>query len=184
MWPSTKIACGHCLAAVRSGMAECTPNFRASYEAADTTPRSSRCPPTTTALPFSAGLKSSSTDTKKASISTWKMVREADIHFRRYTTATRPKGETFPVFLHPMGTALAAGLGAICGLTVYHVCPGCTGLSGVLNGSFEVCLDFSPGFSRGADRSRAGRPLHGSASTDRRSHRAPERGRPDGAILS
>src|ERR1039458_7672450 len=73
--PSTKMACGHSLAAVRSGMAECTPNLRASYDAADTTPRSLRCPPTTTAFPFSDGSNTSSTDTKKASISTWKMVR-------------------------------------------------------------------------------------------------------------
>src|SRR5438270_4752861 len=55
-------------------MAECTPNFRASYDAAETTPRSSRCPPTTTAFPFSDGSDSSSTDTKKASMSTWKIV--------------------------------------------------------------------------------------------------------------
>src|SRR5450755_2110080 len=68
------MACGQSLAAVRSGMAECTPNLRASYDAAETTPRSSRCPPTTTAFPFSSGLDSSSTDTKKASISTWKIV--------------------------------------------------------------------------------------------------------------
>src|ERR1017187_4656121 len=57
-------------------MAECTPNFRAAYDAAETTPRSSRCPPTTTGLPFSDGSNNSSTETKKASISTWKMVRE------------------------------------------------------------------------------------------------------------
>src|ERR1700722_3762056 len=69
------MACGQSLAAVRSGMAECTPNLRASLDAAETTPRSSRCPPTTTALPFSSGANSSSTDTKKASMSTWKMVR-------------------------------------------------------------------------------------------------------------
>src|SRR5215475_7132626 len=74
MWPFTKIACGHILAAVRRGMAECTPNLRASYEAAETTPRSSRCPPTTTALPFKDGSNNSSTETKKASMSTWKMV--------------------------------------------------------------------------------------------------------------
>src|SRR5437764_14153891 len=68
------MACGHILAAVRRGMAECTPNLRASYEAAETTPRSSRLPPTTTALPLSDGSKSSSTETKKASMSTWKIV--------------------------------------------------------------------------------------------------------------
>src|ERR1700739_2379868 len=72
------MACGHCLAAVRSGIAEWTPNLRASYDAAETTPRSSRCPPTTTAFPFSEGSKSSSTETKKASMSTWKMVLAKD----------------------------------------------------------------------------------------------------------
>src|SRR3954464_15176722 len=56
-------------------MAECTPNFRAAYEAAETTPRSSALPPTTTGLPFSDGSRSSSTETKNASMSTWKMVR-------------------------------------------------------------------------------------------------------------
>src|SRR5215468_7126069 len=59
-------------------MAECTPNLRASYEAAETTPRSSRCPPTTTAFPFSDGSNNSSTETKKASISTWKIVLRND----------------------------------------------------------------------------------------------------------
>src|SRR5215470_10888378 len=69
------MAWGHSFAAVRKGMAECTPNLRASYEAAETTPRSWRCPPTTTGLPLRDGSKSSSTETKKASMSTWKMVR-------------------------------------------------------------------------------------------------------------
>src|SRR5947209_4490711 len=56
-------------------MAECTPNFRAAYEAAETTPRSSGLPPTTTGFPLSDGSRSSSTETKNASMSTWKMVR-------------------------------------------------------------------------------------------------------------
>src|SRR3954471_17246250 len=56
-------------------MAECTPNFRAAYDAAETTPRSFGLPPTTTGLPLSVGSRSSSTETKKASMSTWKMVR-------------------------------------------------------------------------------------------------------------
>src|SRR5205814_8345574 len=48
----TKTACGQSAAAVRSGMAERTPNLRASYEAALTTPRSlGPPPPTTTGLP-------------------------------------------------------------------------------------------------------------------------------------
>src|SRR6185312_2199161 len=71
------MACGQCFSAVRNGMAECTPNFRASYDAAATTPRSPRCPPTTTALPFNDGLNNSSTETKNASMSTWKIVLAA-----------------------------------------------------------------------------------------------------------
>src|SRR6185369_5593668 len=73
--PSTKIACGQSLYAVRSGIAEWTPKRRAAYDAADTTPRSFGLPPTTTGLPFSEGSYSSSTDTKNASMSTWKYVR-------------------------------------------------------------------------------------------------------------
>src|SRR6266853_6733762 len=53
-------------------MAECTPNLRAAYDAADTTPRSLGRPPTTTGWPLSEGSNSSSTETKKASISRWK----------------------------------------------------------------------------------------------------------------
>jgi hypothetical protein len=56
-------------------MAEWIPNFRAAYEAAETTPRSFLWPPTTTGLPFSDGSNNSSTDTKNASMSTWKIVR-------------------------------------------------------------------------------------------------------------
>src|SRR5579884_860295 len=55
-------------------MAECTPYARAAYDAAETTPRSFGRPPTTTALPRSEGSYSSSTDTKDASMSTWKKV--------------------------------------------------------------------------------------------------------------
>src|SRR5579862_8106596 len=53
-------------------MAECTPNLRAAYDAADTTPRSLGRPPTTTGRPLSEGSNSSSTETKKASMSRWK----------------------------------------------------------------------------------------------------------------
>src|SRR5579864_2168999 len=66
------MACGHNLYAVRRGMAECTPNLRAAYDAADTTPRSLGRPPTTTGWPLSEGSNSSSTETKKASMSRWK----------------------------------------------------------------------------------------------------------------
>src|SRR5580693_6891869 len=75
------MACGHRRAAVRSGRAECTPNLRASYDAADTTPRSFGRPPTTTGLPLSEGSNNSSTDTKNASMSTWKMVFTALLSF-------------------------------------------------------------------------------------------------------
>src|ERR1700693_4788629 len=66
------MACGHILYAVRRGMADCTPNLRAAYDAADTTPRSLGRPPTTTGLPLREGSNSSSTETKKASMSRWK----------------------------------------------------------------------------------------------------------------
>src|SRR5713226_6515199 len=49
------------------------PYFRASYLAAETTPRWSGCPPTTTGLPRNSGRSSSSTETKKASMSTWRI---------------------------------------------------------------------------------------------------------------
>ena len=51
-------------------IAECTPNARASYEQAATTPRPSGEPPTITGNPLSSGLSSCSTDAKNASIST------------------------------------------------------------------------------------------------------------------
>src|SRR5215470_1467244 len=80
------MAWGHSFAAVRSGMAECTPNFRAAYDAADTTPRSCRWPPTTTGLPFREGSNNSSTETKKASMSTWKTVLGAGIIKQKFGT--------------------------------------------------------------------------------------------------
>ena len=46
--------------ALAMGWAEWTPNFRASYEADDTTPLS-RVPPTITGLPFKLGLSNTST---------------------------------------------------------------------------------------------------------------------------
>ena len=46
---------GQSLPAWRSGIAECTPNFRASYDAALTTPRSLGPPPTITGLPRYSG---------------------------------------------------------------------------------------------------------------------------------
>ena len=59
--------------AVTRGMAEWMPNSRASQLAAETTPRRLGWPPTTTGLPRSSGRSSSSTETKKASISTCRM---------------------------------------------------------------------------------------------------------------
>ena len=48
--------------AVCIGMAERTPNSRASYEAAATTPLVVGLPPTTTGLPRNSGLSSCSTE--------------------------------------------------------------------------------------------------------------------------
>ena len=59
--PGTKMPSGQRRAAVRSGIAEKTPNARASYEAALTTPRSPGRPPTMTGLPRSDGSSSCST---------------------------------------------------------------------------------------------------------------------------
>src|SRR5450432_1471869 len=101
------MACGQSFSAVRSGMAECTPNLRASYDAAETTPRSPRCPPTTTALPFRDGSNSSSTETKKASMSTWKMVLARDISTENSTTG-RSDGKLEPDGLQ--GKPGAAGM--------------------------------------------------------------------------
>jgi len=75
MSPGRKIASGHNLFARDDGIAENTPNRRASYDAAATTPRLPS-PPTTTGLPTSSGRRSSSTATKNISISTCAMVRE------------------------------------------------------------------------------------------------------------
>ena len=54
------------------GWAECTPSFRASYEALAITPRLPP-PPTATGLSRSEGFSSRSTSTKKASMSTWRI---------------------------------------------------------------------------------------------------------------
>ncbi len=54
--------CGQSFSARAVLMALWTPNTRASYDAADTTPRDSRVPPTITGLPASAGLSITSTD--------------------------------------------------------------------------------------------------------------------------
>ncbi len=48
-------------------MAECTPNFRASYDAEETTPRPVALPPTATGLPISLVSFMRSTETKKQS---------------------------------------------------------------------------------------------------------------------
>ena len=74
----TKIAPGQSAAAVRRGMAEWTPNRRASYDAALTTPRSSGPPPPTmTGRPRSSGWSRCSTAAKNASRSTCRMVAPA-----------------------------------------------------------------------------------------------------------
>ncbi len=55
-------ACGQRRWAWEMGMAECTPNFRASYEQADTTPRWPGRAPTITGRPLSDGSSSDSTE--------------------------------------------------------------------------------------------------------------------------
>ena len=67
-----RTACGQRRWAVASGRAEWTPKRRASYEAAITTPRALASVPvaTMTGLPRSSGRRRSSTETKKASMST------------------------------------------------------------------------------------------------------------------
>ena len=75
MSPGKKMASGHNRFARDDGIAENTPNRRASYEAAATTPLFPS-PPTTTGLPTSSGRCSSSTATKNISMSTCAMVRD------------------------------------------------------------------------------------------------------------
>src|SRR6266542_1622012 len=67
-----KTACGQRRCATASGTAEWTPNSRASYDAAITTPRAFGSVPvaTTTGFPRRSGRRKSSTPTKKASMST------------------------------------------------------------------------------------------------------------------
>ncbi len=52
---------GQSCTARAAGIAEWTPNRRASYDAADTTPRPSGVPPTITGLPLSSGRSRCST---------------------------------------------------------------------------------------------------------------------------
>ena len=59
--PGRKTPSGQRRAAVRSGIADCTPKARASYDAALTTPRSPGRPPTMTGFPRSDGSSSTST---------------------------------------------------------------------------------------------------------------------------
>jgi len=54
--------CGHSRTAWAIGMALWTPNLRASYDAAETTPRLFTSPPTMTAWPLSSGRSRCSTD--------------------------------------------------------------------------------------------------------------------------
>lgn len=60
MRPGTQIACGQSRSAVTEGIAERTPNARASYEQVVTTPRRPGCP-TITGLPASSGRSRTST---------------------------------------------------------------------------------------------------------------------------
>jgi len=73
----THIACGQSLSAREIGMAERTPNLRASYEAEQTTPRLPGAPPTirSRARPAPSGSTSLATATKNASASASRMRR-------------------------------------------------------------------------------------------------------------
>src|SRR5262252_6282279 len=104
------MAWGQSLAAVRNGIAEWTPNVRASYEAAETTPRSCLCPPTTTALPLSDGSNSSSTETKNASISTWKMVFKGSVlgYAKVFRVCGPPEGVVVDIAADAVQVVLAA----------------------------------------------------------------------------
>src|SRR4030042_1336358 len=66
-----KTPCGQSRCASRTDIAERTPNRLASYEAVLTTPREPGSPPTMTGLPASSGWSPTSTEAKKASMSTW-----------------------------------------------------------------------------------------------------------------
>ena len=70
----TQTACGQRRRARLIGIAERQPYLRASYDAVVTTPRLPT-PPVRIALPRRAGSSSSAMAAKKASMSTWKMVR-------------------------------------------------------------------------------------------------------------
>ena len=58
--PGSQIACGHRRMAVTDGIAECTPNGRASYEQVETTPRGPLWP-MIKGFPASAGFSRTST---------------------------------------------------------------------------------------------------------------------------
>src|SRR6185503_5954619 len=75
MRDGTRIRSGQSRMAWLIGMADRTPKTRASYDAAATTPRLCGSPPTTTGLPFKEGSSSCSTEAKKASMSTWMILR-------------------------------------------------------------------------------------------------------------
>jgi hypothetical protein len=61
MRPGSQTASGHRRAAISEGIADRTPNFRASYEHVATTPRRPGCP-TITGRPRSAGFSRTSTE--------------------------------------------------------------------------------------------------------------------------
>ena len=69
---------GHLCHAILIGMPLRMPNFLASYEQVETTPRPFPpfgSAPTTTGLPFNAGFSRSSHAAKKASRSRWRIIR-------------------------------------------------------------------------------------------------------------
>ena len=93
-------AWGHILTATAIGMADFTPKARASYEADRTTERSAGNP-TITGFPLSSGRVRSSTDTKKASMSTCMM------QLRR--SSRRPASVYWLFRSGPTAAILAAG---------------------------------------------------------------------------
>ena len=73
MSPFMILACGQSCIAIRIGIAERTPKYRASYEHEATTPLSP--PPTMSGIPSNCGFSSLAQETKKVSKSMWTMER-------------------------------------------------------------------------------------------------------------
>ena len=88
--PSTYSACGQSRFASPSGMPARTPNGRASYDAAVTTPRRSGSPQTITGRPRRCGWCACSTDAKNASMSTSRIIALRCATLGRLAARTQP----------------------------------------------------------------------------------------------